>query len=119
VPILAATCPENTVKQLWVSHHPGIECIAAADIVVGGAGYNIVCESINLGVPLVAIAFPRLYDRQAKRAAKTYQVQNSQSAISTVRMLLEQLKSNQVRPAPSYLNGAIQAFDFIEQIINQ
>lgn len=119
VRILAATCPSNTVKHLWVSHHPGIECIAAADIVVGGAGYNIVCECMNLSVPLIAIAFPRLYDRQAKRAVKTYQVQNTQSAISTIRMLLEQLKSNQVRPAPSYLNGAIQAFDIIEQIINQ
>jgi hypothetical protein len=115
VRILAATCPENTVKHLWVSHHPGIECIAAADIVVGGAGYNTVCECMNLGVPLIAIALPRLYDRQTKRAAKVYQVQNTHSAISTIRMLLEQLKSNQVRPAPSYQNGAIQAFDFIEK----
>jgi hypothetical protein len=72
---------------------------------------------VNLGVPLIAIALPRLYDRQAKRAAKVYQVQNTHSAISTVRMLLEQLKSNQVRPAPSYLNGAIQAFDIIEQMV--
>ncbi len=114
--ILAAIRLEKTLQHLWVSHHPGIGCIAAADIVVGIVGYNTVYECTKLGVPLVAIALPRLYDRQAKRVAKTYRVQNTQSAISTVRMLLEQLDSNQVRPAPSYSNRAIQAFNFIEQM---
>lgn len=113
VRILAATPLENTLQHLWVSHHPGIECIAGADLVVGSAGYNTVCECANLGVPLIAITLPRLYDRQARRAAKTYQVQNAQSAIAVIRMVLEQLDFNQVQPAPSYLNGAIQAFHII------
>jgi predicted glycosyltransferase len=54
VRILAADCPPNC-QHLWVFQHPGIECLAVADVVVGGAGYNTVYECASLGVPLVAV----------------------------------------------------------------
>ncbi|MBW4572535.1 MAG: hypothetical protein KME31_32500 [Tolypothrix carrinoi HA7290-LM1] len=44
--------------------------MAVADVVVGGAGYNTVYECAALGVPLVAIALKRLYDRQDKTEAQ-------------------------------------------------
>jgi Glycosyltransferase family 28 C-terminal domain len=116
VKILAVNCPKECPPKLWVSHHPGIECIAAADVVVGGAGYNTVYECAALGVPLVAFAFKRMYDRQEKRASKSYQVEDIQSAIATVRMLLNQVEPGKKPSVPNYINGAIQAVHLIEGI---
>ncbi|WP_414551769.1 UDP-N-acetylglucosamine--LPS N-acetylglucosamine transferase [Anabaena sp. CCY 0017] len=117
VRILAANCPENCPESLWISHHPGIECLAASDIVIGGGGYNTVYECAAVGVPLVALAFERLYDRQAKRASKGYYVQDIEQAfgkavpeaIATVRILLNQVKTANTQSAPAYVNGAVQA----------
>ncbi|AFY44943.1 hypothetical protein [Nostoc sp. PCC 7107] len=108
VRILAANCPADIPDALWISHHPGMECLAAADVVVGGGGYNTVYECAALGVPLVAFAFERLYDRQAKRAKKAYTVNNIEEAIITVRKLLDHNLS-----VPSYINGATNAVHLI------
>lgn len=122
VRLLAPTCPVECPQALWVSHHPGIECIAAADIVVGSAGYNTVYECAAVGVPLVAIAFPRLYDRQEKRADKNYLQWNPEDVMSEEKLLhiytnirthLEQVQA-MIKPAvPAYINGAVQAVDYI------
>jgi hypothetical protein len=117
VKILAANHPPNCPKHLWICHHPGIECIAAADIVVGGAGYNTVYECISLGLSLIAIALPRKYDCQVKRATKTHQVQNTQSAILAVKQRLQQIQLNPVSPPQFYVNGVIDAVNYIQKII--
>jgi hypothetical protein len=109
VRILSPSCPVNCPPSLWVSHHPGIECFAAADIVIGGAGYNTVYECAAVGVPLVAFPFPRLYDRQEKRANQSYYVSNTAQAIATVRILLNQLKTAKKPSVSTYINGAVQA----------
>ena len=125
VRILAASCPEECPQELWVSHHPGIECLAAADVVIGGAGYNTVYECTAVGVPLVALPLERLYDRQEKRADKAYWVQNTKSAIfedqlvrinEIVQRLLDTAKPATRVHIPFYINGAVQAVHQIEQI---
>jgi len=113
VRMLAANCPANFPEALWISYHPGIECLAAADIVVGGAGYNTVYECAAVGVPLVALAFLRLYDRQANRAKKAYSVQNIQDAIATVSTLLNTVKVKNNSSVPNYINGVMQALHLI------
>jgi hypothetical protein len=113
VRILAPDCPVDFPEALWVSHHPGIECLAAADVVVGGAGYNTVYECAAVGVPLVALAFHRLYDRQSKRAGKAYWVRNIEEAVTTVRILLNQVKTAQSSSVSAYVNGAVQAVNQI------
>ncbi len=113
VRILAAHPPVNCPQSLWISHHPGIECLAAADIVIGGGGYNTVYECTAVGVPLVALAFERLYDRQAKRARQGYYVQDMEQAIATVRILLNQGNTAKNQSAPAYVNGAVQAMHYI------
>ncbi|MBW4560734.1 MAG: UDP-N-acetylglucosamine--LPS N-acetylglucosamine transferase [Mojavia pulchra JT2-VF2] len=124
VRILAATCPTECPEGLCVSHHPGIECVAAADVVIGGAGYNTVYECAAVGVPLVALALERLYDRQKKRACKVEWVGDIEDAISdnqllriytTVKTLLEQVEPETKLSVPSYINGAIEAVHQIEQ----
>jgi predicted glycosyltransferase len=111
VRILSPYCPEDELKTLWVSHHPGIECLAVADVVVGGAGYNTVYECVSVGVPLVALALPRLYDRQLKRASKINQVCNIPDALFTVKKILDTVTKSQLRP--TYTNGAIAAVHHI------
>lgn len=111
VRILSPHCPENALKTLWVSHHPGIECLAAADVVVGAGGYNTVYECVAVGVPLVALALPRLYDRQTKRANKINQVQNIPDAVFTVKKILNTVTKTHLRP--TYTNGAIAALHHI------
>ncbi|ALF52132.1 UDP-N-acetylglucosamine:LPS N-acetylglucosamine transferase [Nostoc piscinale CENA21] len=113
VRILAANCPTDIPEALWISHHPGIECLAAADVVVGGAGYNTVYECAAVGVPLVAFAFKRLYDRQAKRANQVYRVKNLPQAITTVSTLLDRIELVENLSIPSYINGTFQALHYI------
>ncbi|QLE56996.1 UDP-N-acetylglucosamine--LPS N-acetylglucosamine transferase [Nostoc sp. TCL26-01] len=115
VRILSPVCPVNCPESLWIVHHPGIECLAAADIVVGGGGYNTVYECASVGVPLVALALPRLYDRQHKRVSKGYWVQNIAEALATVRILLDQRDTKNQSFVRTYTNGAIQA---VHHIIN-
>jgi hypothetical protein len=116
VKILAGTNPIECPLDMWVRHHPGIECLAAADIVVGSGGYNTVYECAAVGVPLVALARKRLYDRQHKRAAMSYPVSNIEGVITKVRMLLEQVKFQQKPRVLSYANGAVQAADYILRV---
>ncbi|MEP0753856.1 hypothetical protein NDA03_16680 [Trichocoleus sp. Lan] len=112
VRVLAPVCPEGCPRQFWVSHSPGIECLPAADVVAGGAGYNTVHECAAVGVPLVAFAFKRLYDRQKVRALRcAYCVEEIEDAIATVAMLQNQVSN---RPA-DYPNGAVEAVRLIEK----
>lgn len=89
------------------------DCLAAADIALGAAGYNTVYECVSVGVPLVALALPRLYDRQQKRANTGYPVQNITEAIATIRLILDQSQRQHLSCVTSYINGAIQAVHHI------
>ncbi|AUS99118.1 UDP-N-acetylglucosamine--LPS N-acetylglucosamine transferase [Nostoc sp. CENA543] len=111
VRILSPHCPSEDLRNFWLFHHPGIECFAAADIVVGSAGYNTVYECTSVGVPLVALPLPRLYDRQQQRANKVYQVRNIPDALFTVKQILDTVKDRQL--IPNYINGAIAAVHHI------
>jgi hypothetical protein len=119
-PILPPQCP----PAVWVSHLPGIECLPAADIVVGGGGYNTVSECRAVGVPLIAFAFKRLYDRQVQRvSAASYAIEivdgrnladYISATIAAVRSLLDRTPKS---PIPHYKNGAVEAVQAIEHTI--
>jgi hypothetical protein len=64
-PIRPAGCP----REYWVSYWPAMDFYRAADVVVGGGGYNTVYEFLACRIPLVARPWPRKYDRQHLRAA--------------------------------------------------
>ena len=89
---LSAERPPDCPPELWSFHWPGIECLPGVDVAVGGAGYNTFYECLAVGIPLVAFAFPRQYDRQEIR----------------VRRLLRQQRSSQVRLVDT-LEGAVEA----------
>jgi hypothetical protein len=113
---LAPVCPPTCLPNLWVAHYPAIEVLQVADVVVGGAGYNTVAECQALGVPLVAFAFARLYDRQAHRARwSAIWVENPVAAIAAIR---HQLPCHpKVYTRPTYVNGVVKAIKKIKGLI--
>lgn len=119
---LSAKCPENCPPELWVFHWPGIDCLPAADVVVGGAGYNTFYECMSVGVPLVAFAFKRQYDRQQMRVSRWCQqqtlppvrlVKSEQEAKIAIVDFLQLPRHNPT----SFVNGAIGSVQIIEYAI--
>ncbi|GAB4275950.1 MAG: hypothetical protein Fur0025_00640 [Oscillatoriaceae cyanobacterium] len=74
---LAPERPPQVPPHLWQFHWPAIECFPAADVVVGAGGYNTVYECLAVGVPLVAFAFERKYDRQKMRVIRASSTSSS------------------------------------------
>jgi hypothetical protein len=110
---LAATCPPHCSPEHWLCHWPGLEVLQLAHAVVGGGGYNLVHECTALGIPLVAFAMPRRYDRQARRIRQYgYLVENGKAAISTLTPLLAAGPPR--RPPTAYANGIGEAIKHIE-----
>jgi hypothetical protein len=67
---IAAELPLGCREDLWLRYWPAVDWMANARVVVGGAGYNTVHEARACGVPLIAKAWPRKYDRQEWRAER-------------------------------------------------
>ncbi|HIK09628.1 MAG TPA: UDP-N-acetylglucosamine--LPS N-acetylglucosamine transferase [Oscillatoriaceae cyanobacterium M33_DOE_052] len=78
---LAPEKPPTVPPHLWQFHWPAMECFPAADVVVGAGGYNTVYECLAVGVPLVAFALPRKYDRQKMRLIHATSTPSSMEAI--------------------------------------
>lgn len=111
---LAPSCPPGCPPEGWIDHWPGIEVFQLAQVVLGSGGYNTVYECAALGIPLVAFAQPRRYDRQALRLTYSgYPVETVGAAIATIGPLLSCAPLMQT--APSYTNGAERAVSLIEQ----
>ncbi len=108
---LSAICPPTCAADKWLYHWPGMDILQLATVVVGSGGYNLTHECSALGVPLVAFALPRLYDRQALRIQKCgHLVESAGEAIATVEPLLNRPKAN----APDYVNGVHEAIAHIK-----
>lgn len=106
--------PPECPLELWTFHWPGIECLPAADVVVGGGGYNTFYECAAVGVPLVAFAFPRQYDRQAHRVLTATGSATLVNAIdSAIAATIALLETPRKRQPPTFVNGAVQAADLI------
>lgn len=114
-PLLPSTCPPS----LWISYWPGIEVIAAADVVLGAAGYNTLNECIAIGVPLICVPRRRLYDRQGLRASRATKVAaTSDAALYALERLLE-TQAFSARASLSFENGAVEAFKQIHFVTQQ
>jgi hypothetical protein len=113
---LAAQPPPHCPDRQWITHYPGMEVLATADIVIGGAGYNTVYECAALKVPLISFAFSRLYDCQMHRAQRlAHRVNTPQESIAMVQKLLQN-PDQASKSHLMYCNGAIDAVNYINQI---
>jgi predicted glycosyltransferase len=121
---LAPICPSHCPPDLWVSHAPGMDCLPPVDLVIGGGGYNTVSECLSLQISLVALAYPRLYDRQIERLQRWrfpfHPV--SQDVEADVEAIVEKVQTCLELPKPElcldYVNGAAIAFQIISEFLN-
>ena len=121
---LAAALPHTAVRLVaWegagLRYWPAMDLLPAATVVVAGAGYNIVNECAACRVPLIARAWPRLYDRQRRRAAAFSHVtlvQSPDQAAAAARRHLD--APHQAQSAPEYVNGAAQAANILGALAN-
>ncbi len=116
---IAPACPSGCPPECWIDYWPAADLFNAADVVIGGAGYNTVHECLAFQVPLIARPWPRKYDRQwlrAKRAEKNGSVlvvkEPAEAAVAVVAGRLQQRKLR-------FQNGATEAVELIENLQNR
>jgi hypothetical protein len=116
-PLRPDTCP----LELWVSYWPALDLYAAGDVMVGGAGYNTIHQSLACGVPLVTRPWPRKYDRQALRASRAAAhgriiiVDAAEDAAAAARAVLESGPQDQRNS--NYYNGVGEAVASIVRML--
>jgi predicted glycosyltransferase len=118
---IAPFCPDGCPPGCWVRYWPAMDLYAAADVVVGGAGYNTIYECLACGVPLIARPWPRKYDRQGLRAngvagkgTVTVVDDPRQAVAAALAAALSALGATAEKQA--FHNGAIDAVRLIEQV---
>ncbi len=105
-----------------LSYFPGIDLVNAADLVISSAGYNISNECKALLTPLAALPQNRLYDRQALRIdpdSGIYEFTAYDELTRLLKKLLYTAQPEEYRSEPSFKNGALEAFEFIETCFYQ
>ncbi|HYL73721.1 MAG TPA: glycosyltransferase [Bryobacteraceae bacterium] len=121
---VAPICPPDCPAECWLEYWPAADLIAAADVVIGGAGYNTIHECLAYNVPLIARPWLRAYDRQwlrARRAAKRGVVAIVDRPDEAATAALRQLRRPKARAASEIRNGADQAVARISacRLVNQ
>lgn len=93
---------------------PALAVLPGVDVLVGAGGYNTVQEARATGTPFVALARPRLYDRQALRL-------RADELAGSVEALLEQAvrlaRSRPARGPGPYASGTGDAVALIERLL--
>ena len=111
---IAPVCPANCPTWCWINYWPAIDLYAAADVVIGSAGYNTIHECLACGVPLVARPWPRKYDRQSLRAARAA-VRQVETPEQAVKAALDELTRKPARYS-QFHNGSHEAVALIERL---
>jgi hypothetical protein len=118
---VAAERPPLCPEECWVRYWPAMDLFGCAAAVVGGAGYNTVGECLAWRVPLIARAWPRLYDRQelrAQRASERGRVMVVQSPEEAAGAAMARACDGPAGP-PEFVNGAVEAVERIGKIAQQ
>lgn len=114
VRIIAAGQPDKPLPYPWIAHYPAMDLLWMADGVISSGGYNITHECAALQVPLIAVPWKRLYDRQARRL-KRLQKQGKPihiayslpEVVSTLEWMLASSPPSRRQVPPDFVNGAI------------
>jgi hypothetical protein len=105
---------ENKMSRsvtLW----PLVDLMAGIDVLVGSGGYNTVHEARATATPLVALAQPRKYDRQAHRLSLQ---ERASDETEVLRLVSEQLARRPPgsRVVPFFENGVHAAVQLIDRL---
>ncbi len=92
---------------------PALAVLPGVDVLVGAGGYNTVQEARATGTPLVALARPRLYDRQALRLRPE---ERADSLEALVERAVSLALTPGVRGPGAYVSGTGEAVARIERL---
>jgi len=106
--------PENAgrISNLW----PFLQAIRGVSVSVGNGGYNTVHEARVTQTPLVALARPRLYDRQERRLTEKEVVSGFQAVRNRVAAAIAPTSSGLTESPPQYENGVYAAIDILDRL---
>jgi hypothetical protein len=109
---VAATRPPGCPSEFWIKYWPAADLYPAADLVIGGAGYNTIYECLACDVPLIARPWHRLYDRQwlrARRAAQRGRITVVKQPCEAASQAIRELTSEYCKRQTTFRNGAAEA----------
>ncbi len=115
---VAPVCPPGCPRESWIHHWPAADLYPTSDVVIGGAGYITVQECLAWQVPLIALPWPRKYDRQwlrARRAAQRGSVTVVNKPIEAAQAALRQLNEPPAQFPRKIHNGTADAVGLIER----
>jgi len=103
---------DRGVARFLSDEWPLLELLAGVDLLVGVGGYNTVHEARGTGTPLLALARPRRYDRQARRLT-------SDELCPGVDVLVQRAVETLGPRGPilEYTNGVHAALDALEDLL--
>ncbi|GHG78426.1 hypothetical protein [Comamonas sp. JC664] len=93
---------------------PALAVLPGVDVLVGAGGYNTVQEARATGTPFVALARPRLYDRQAVRLRPEELAGSVEALVARAAQLAS---GRPVRGPCLYLSGTEDAVTLIERTV--
>ncbi|QSQ21843.1 hypothetical protein JY651_42970 [Pyxidicoccus parkwayensis] len=91
---------------------PALAVLPGVDVLVGAGGYNTVHEARATGTPFVALARPRLYDRQALRLEAEELAPSAEALVERAALLA---RSRPARGPGPYASGTRDAVALIER----
>ena len=112
---IAPRRPDACPTECFVSYWPAMDLYSAVDIVIGGGGYNTIYECVACGVPLIAKAWPRKYDRQHLRASRAERIVDTPD--QAVAAALDLIRLQPGRRHLNFENGAADAVARIRQLL--
>jgi UDP:flavonoid glycosyltransferase YjiC (YdhE family) len=117
---LATTCPADCPVELWASHWPTLDCLRAADIVVGPAEYGTFYECQALGIPLITLPLLQHYDRSLGRMESRQRQNCSEWPVISVHSFegaiaaVERFLTQQCTQSWTYRNGVTDVFQTLQ-----
>ncbi|WP_163783215.1 hypothetical protein [Myxococcus vastator] len=93
---------------------PALAVLPGVDVLVGAGGYNTVQEARATGTPFVALARPRLYDRQALRLRPEERAGSVEALVARAAGLARAGPARSERP---YVSGTDDAVTLIERTV--
>jgi len=104
---------DSTDLNIW----PLLPLLPGVDVLIGAGGYNTVNEARVTGTPLVALARPRMYDRQRVRLAQHETFTMRDELPDRILSLSASSANARRRSPPAYSNGAHQAVEALLTLV--